>query len=277
MKACAARGDVLAVLAPPRGWPDESAGKTWLTDLRAAMGPGFADALRTHAAAWGPWVWTRDGADDGEPRPYPPDGAVCGLLARRAADPGPWASVLNRPVVGALGLGPTVADPGPLVPLFAADPQAPSRLAVAALQATGVNVIARTPRGFVPVGERTAWPDKTDLAEGPELVPVRRLMALLKRELGRVGADLAFAPNGPALERRAERAVEAVLERLLRAGAFAGPDARGAFQVTARAGAGAEERFEVEVRVRPALPVRVLVLRLVRRSEGAFAVAEGEG
>ena len=68
-----------------------------------------------------------------------------------------------------------------------------------------------------------------------------------------------------------------MLERLLRAGAFLGPDARGAYQVTARAGAGAEERFEVEVRVRPALPVRVLVLRLVRRSEGAFAVAEGEG
>ena len=119
-----------------------------------------------------------------------------------------------------------------------------------------------------------------DTAFPSDIVPVRRFMALLRRELARVGVGLAFAPNGPALERRAVRAVESVLENLLRRGALVGPDARSSFQVTARAGepaAGADHRVEVEIRVRPALPLRLLTLRLVRTGEDAFTIAEGQG
>ena len=92
--------------------------------------------------------------------------------------------------------------------------------------------------------------------------------------------QLAFLPNGPALERRAARAVEAVLESLLRRGALVGPDARSSFQVAARAGApgaAGESRLEVEVRVRPALQLRLLTLHLVRTGADAFTVAEGQG
>ncbi len=288
VQVCAARGDVLAVLVPPESWP--TGARSWVADLANDSRWNAEDkrALQTHAAFWGPWVLARDGERAGaEPDAYPADGAVCGLLARRALERGAWASILNLPVAGALGLGPAPYGPGALVPLFAAEaPDAKraasdSRAAVAGQQAQGINVLARTPRGFVPVGERTPPPDPNrDTAFPSDVVPVRRFMALLRRELARVGVGLAFAPNGPALERRAVRAVESVLENLLRRGALVGPDARSSFQVTARAGepaAGADNRLEVEIRVRPALPLRLLTLRLVRTGEDAFTIAEGQG
>ena len=241
VKVCAARGDVLAVLVPPESWP--AGARSWVADLANDSRWNAEDkrALQTHAAFWGPWVLARDGErTDAEPDAYPADGAVCGLLARRALERGAWASILNLPVAGALGLGPAPYGPGALVPLFAAEaPDAKraasdSRAAVAGQQAQGINVLARTPRGFVPVGERTPPPDPNrDTAFPSDIVPVRRFMALLRRELARVGVGLAFAPNGPALERRAVRAVESVLENLLRRGALVGPDARSSFQVTA--------------------------------------------
>lgn len=306
VQVCAARGDVIAVLAPPENWPtitddewlrlrtmvtaDAVAKGDWIGLLRKSDAWNAADklALQTHAAFWGPWVLARDGETaDAEPDAYPADGAVCGLLARRALERGAWASILNLPVAGALGLGPTPYGPGALVPLFAAEADgatraaSDSREAVTGRQAQGVNVLARTPRGFVPVGERTPPPDPNrDTAFPSDVVPVRRFMALLRRELARVGVGLAFAPNGPALERRAVRAVESVLENLLRRGALVGPDARSSFQVTARAGepaAGADNRLEVEIRVRPALPLRLLTLRLVRTGGDAFTIAEGQG
>ena len=287
VQVCAARGDALAILVPPEVWPDGAT--TWVTDLTVDPRWNAADklALQTHAAFWGPWVLARDGERaDAEPDAYPADGAVCGLLARRAAERGAWASIMNLPVAGALGLGPPPYGPGDLVPLYAAEAAgavraaSDSREAVTGQQAQGVNVLARTSRGFVAVGERTPPPDpRRDAGFPSDVVPVRRLMALLRRELARVGVGLAFLPNGPALERRAVRAVEAVLESLLRRGALVGPDARSSFQVTARAGAGAadEGRLEVEVRVRPALPLRLLTLQLVRTGEGAFTLAEGQG
>jgi hypothetical protein len=294
VQVCAARGDVLAVLTPPEDW---STGSTnWVAGLQpdGPPNPGGrvlpwteedSRALRTHAAFWGPWVLTRDVAarSDAEPDAFPADGAVCGLLARRALETGPWASILNLPLAGALGLGPAPYGPGEFVPLFAAEPSsdAEGRKRATADQKSGVNRLARTARGFVPVGERTAWPDaKADPVNGlvPEAVPVRRFMALLRREVTRLGVDLAFAPNGAALERRATRAVEAVLERLLRGGALAGPDARSSYQVTARAGDPDTDnagRLEIEVRVRSALPLRLLTIRLIRSDEGAFTIAEG--
>jgi hypothetical protein len=65
---------------------------------------------------------------------------------------------------------------------------------------------------------------------------------------------------------------------MLRAGAFVGPDAASSYQVTARAGApgtDAETQLIVEVRVRPARPLRVLTLSLIRSDEGAFTIVEG--
>ncbi len=306
VQVCAARGDMLAVLAPPENWPtitddewlrlrtkvtaDAVAKGDWIGLLRksdAWTGSDSGAALQSHAAFWGPWVLARDGERaDAEPDAYPADGAVCGLLARRALERGAWASILNLPVAGALGLGPPPYGPGDLVPLYAAEaadaPRAASdsREAVTVWQGQGINVLARTPRGFVAVGERTPPDPRRDAGFPSDVVPVRRFMALLRRELARVGVGLAFLPNGPALERRAARAVEAVLEGLLRRGALVGPDARSSFQVTARAGepgGAGESSLAVEVRVRPALPLRLLTLQLVRTGADAFTVAEGHG
>src|SRR5262249_52416255 len=159
------------------------------------------------------WVLARDSdPPDSEPEAFPADGALCGLLARRALERGAWGSILGVPIDCALGLGPPPYRRGEFVSLFAAGPPRPRRPGVGQRQVLGVNVLARGARGFGPVGERTAWPDPVPgtLGDSPESVPLRRFMALLRRELFRVEADLAFLPNGPALERRATRAVESL-------------------------------------------------------------------
>lgn len=253
LRLCAARADVLAVLALPARYREDAA-------LRhvAALLDRFGEsepATLSYGAVYHPWLVSSEGR--GELRAVPPDGAACGLLARTAVSRGAWIAAANQPFGGVLGLEPPLLDHR-----------------TGELSAAQINVVLRDPRGFLVKSEDT-------LAVVPELLPIhaRRLLVLLRRAALELGASFAFEPNGPALERMVERAFSGMLRRLHEQGAFSGAREASAFQVRVAGGAasrGAADgaRFEVEIAVAPAGSIEVITVRLVQT--GALgAVVEG--
>ncbi len=87
MRLCAARGDVLAVLALPEHYREDDA--IAHAHALAAFDPLDDDHDRTasFAALYHPWLTVPEADDPRAFRITPPDGAAAGVLARRAADP----------------------------------------------------------------------------------------------------------------------------------------------------------------------------------------------
>lgn len=268
LRLCAARGDCLAVLSTPRGAREEDAlrhaarlrspiadATEGVADLAVApLGVEEARAL-SHGALYHPWLqeW-----EDGSltVRPHPPDGAVAGVLARRARERGAWIAPANEPLLGVVALDP-----------------APSGTRWGELQDAQVNAVRQEPRGFLALSEDT-------LSLDPDLlgIHVRRLLALLRRAALRRGASYVFEPLSPAFRRLVERGFVELLSTLFGRGAFAGATPERSFQVDAGAlegGRGGDDgRFFVDLRVAPSEPMRFLRVRLVQ-SGARGLVTEG--
>jgi hypothetical protein len=275
LRYCAARCDVMAVLAlPERYREDDAAAHVRHLAARAApfiplrppmeppdtapsagrppvlvppLGTGEQDALG-FAALYHGWLYTRD--IDGRIRTAAPDGAACGVIARRANARGAWVAPANETLRGVVAL----VRPAP-----------PSQWQN--LQQLQLNVVRQHPRGFIVLNADT-------LASDDEVRPinVRRLLILLRRLATRLGATYVFEPNDDSFRRMVQRGFEAMLTSMFQRGAFAGATAASAFQVVTGERLNTprqvdQGRFIVELRVAPSRPMAFLTLRLVQTGE----------
>jgi len=257
LRLCAARGDMMAVLSLPAHYREEEAlrhtallqpGATFTppgdsSPFTVPLGYGETKAL-SYGALYHPWLVEGDGA---QVRSAPPDGAMCGLIARRALSRGAWISPANEQLVGVVALMP---------------PMAP-RHRLSLLEAQ-INLIRQEPYGFVPLSADTLSPD-------PELRPinVRRLLILLRRLALRWGATFVFEPYDDVFRRSVQRRFESLLENLFVRGAFAGKTAASSFQVVTASSPNDRDqgRFIVELRVAPSRPLTFLIVRLVQSGD----------
>jgi hypothetical protein len=294
VRLCAARGDVLGILSLPRVMAADAV-LGHLDRLRAEAltpGAGVGDHvpratgaegdplhLLSHAALYHPWVVTvadpaaagiqraRDALPLGSPvdrataprsrptaigvpRALPPDGPVLGTYAARTRERGAWVAAAN------VGLRDVVAIDRPV-----GDDD------LRRLHAGGLNIVRRTPAGFLVLASHT-------LSEDPLLrrANVRRLLALLRRAALLHGPEYVFEPNGPALRRRVERAFEALLALLYARGAFAGARAADAYRLEVGEPPNSPQGMEagrlvVDLKVAPSVPLEFLTIRMVRSGD----------
>lgn len=255
LRIAAARGDLLAVQALPQRaqWSDARLHADRLrTPDHTAEVPGLlpdeARAL-SHGCLQHPWLQLRAGE---QVISAPPDGATAGQLAASAWQRGAWLAVANRPLKDVLGVS---------LPASTAERQA--------LLEAQVNPVVSAAHGVVLAGEDTLYHLDADWRP----VHVRRLMALLRRAALRRGSQYVFEPNGPTLHRTIERAFESLLGGLMQRGAFAGRNAREAYQVVVvddglNSPASIDMgRLFIELKVAPAQALRFLTVRLVRAGD----------
>ncbi|HEY0070573.1 MAG TPA: hypothetical protein VGE04_11455, partial [Chloroflexia bacterium] len=249
VRMCAARGDMVAVLAMPQEFREDAAIEhaRALSPFSTLLNPddlfdfplSFAEErASTYAALYHPWLYTRDGTII---RATPPDGTMCGMIARRAIERGAWIAPANEPIEGVLALTPPWAENRWLDALNAQ-----------------INIIKPSPYGFI---AQTADTLSLDVDLRP--LNVRRLMILLRRLVLRQGTKYVFEPFDDVFRRMTQHSLESVLAGMFARGAFAGATAASAFQVVPRSTAQDVDqgRFIMDLRVAPSLPMEFLTVR----------------
>jgi hypothetical protein len=249
LRMCAARGDFFALLALPLGTREEDAIARVTALQHAVEAQTFSYGAVVH-----PWLIGREENDVQTLRTNPPDGAIAGVMAARAAARGAWVAPANEPLLGVVALAP---------PMRAALLQA--------LQDARINVVRHEPAGFVCL-------DSDTLSGDDDLRPinVRRLLILIRRAALDVGSTYVFEPNDGALRRAVKRALESMLETMFTRGAFAGKISRTAFQVSTGDSVNTRNdadngRFIAEVRVAPSRPLSFLTIRLLQSGDRTVA------
>jgi hypothetical protein len=258
LRVCAARRDLMAVLSLPAHYREAGA-MAHVQALRPVVSPknvtsavqplttGESDALGFGALYHG-WVATSD--DDGSVRAVAPDGAACGVIARRAIARGAWIAPANELLNGLVALE---------------QPAAAARWLD--LQQLQINTLRQSARGFMVMNA-----DTLALDEEVRPINVRRLLMLLRRAALRLGSTYVFEPNNDSFRRMVQRAFDALLGDLFQRGAFAGATAATAYQVRTDASLNTPQaiddgRFIVELRVAPSRPMTFLTIRLVQLGE----------
>ena len=261
LRLCAARGDIMAVLALPEHFREEEA-LTYLGDLKSTRPPSGAwnvrplgtgeEAAFSYAAAYHPWLIVRE--EIGGLVWMPPDGAASGLIAARSLARGAWIAPANEAFTGVVSLAPRFGPERHLDLLLAQ-----------------LNLIRQEPRGFLALSADT-------LSFDEELRPinVRRLLILLRRAALRLGMTFVFEPNDRVLRRVVQGAFESIMQQLFTRGAFAGATADASYRVVTDDTLNTPQdfdagRFRVDLKVAPALPMSFLTVRLVQMGERAIA------
>lgn len=265
LRMSAARADLLAVLSLPGHYREDAAlrhvealTKTQGEGARSAGGVeplhGGETTAPSYGALYHPWLVAREGAGGGRAlRQTPPDGAACGLLARRALTRGAWIAPANEPLAGVVALEPRIGRDRRLD-----------------LQLAQVNVVRQEPRGFLVMNSDTLSRDE-ELRE----IGVRRLLILLRRLALRHGSAYVFEPNSRQFRRLVERGFESLMDQMFLRGAFAGATPAASYQVVANDTVNTRQsvdlgRFIVELRVAPSRPMTFLTIRLVQTAESGF-------
>jgi hypothetical protein len=278
VRFCAARGDLLAILTVPLHYHrqdvedhltalipwSEPDGHPIVADDSAvpALTQGEEDAL-SYGALYHPWLATipEERLSTGQRGSLmgfsPPDGALCGMFARRAIDLGAWVAPANDPLAGVVALEPKL------------DLRDWTRLTAAQ-----VNVIRHDPRGFLVLNAQT-------LGRQKEFRPinVRRLLILLRRLALREGTRYVFENNDADLRSLIKHRFERVLSDLYVRGAFTGADPDSAYRVIVDESVNTRQSIElgrlaVELRVAPSLPLKFIVVRLIQTGPEHLAIQE---
>jgi Phage tail sheath protein subtilisin-like domain len=260
LRMCGARGDLFAVLALPEHFREEEA-INYVSQLKSPNAPGLTvhdellqpiniteKNILSYGASYHPWPIERDPA--GDFRRVPPDGAACGVLARRALSRGAWIAPANEALSGAVALTPPI-----------------DRRRWLDLQEARVNLFRHEPGGFLAL-------DADTLIDDEDLRPinVRRLLILLRRLATREGATYVFEPNDDSFRRLVEHRFEELLNRLYVRGAFAGQTSSEAFEVNTGVDLNPPQsveqgRFIIELKVAPSLPLTFLTIRLMQMGD----------
>jgi hypothetical protein len=262
LRMCAARGDMLAVLAMPEHYREDDT-ENYIALLKSSTAQAIAvgDSLShplgvgeandfTYAAVYHPWIIGSEESQPGRLRRTPPDGAAAGVMAERSLARGAWIAPANQLLRGVLALTPPV-----------------SRERRLDLQEAQINLLRQEPRGFLALSADT-------LSDDASLRPinVRRLMILLRRLALRLGARYVFEPNDEVFRRMVKRGFDAMLNDMFVSGAFAGSTPATSFQVitsnTLNTPQSVDQgRFIVELKVAPSLPMTFLTIRLVQAGD----------
>jgi hypothetical protein len=271
LRACAARGDLFAVLSLPSHYREDDARAHAAaltlqirptTDVKtlSAVVPPLSSAERralSYGALYHPWLAAREENALTQLSVTPPAGAVCGVMAARAVTRGAWVAPANEPLRGVVALVPALL-----------------RRRLLDLQDAQVNVVRNEPRGFLVLDAET-------LSDDPALrqINVRRLLSLLRRLALRLGANYVFEPNDDSFRRLVERGFEQMLGQMFERGAFAGATPAAAFRVNAGSPPNTPQgtdngRFIVELAVAPSRPLAFLTIRMMRTGDGEVAVEE---
>jgi phage tail sheath protein FI len=98
------------------------------------------------------------------------------------------------------------------------------------------------------------------------------LMLMLRRTLLLETQWAVFEPNGPALWRDLQHAIEALLRRLFQVGVFAGRTEGESFFVRVNNETWRQDRGEllIEIGVAPAEPLEFILVRLRRDGDGTL-------
>ncbi len=218
------------------------------------------------------WPWLRTQRSDDLPQLIePPDGAFAGALAAQTLRAGAFRSVALTSAVGVIDTLPTWTE----------------RDAQRELQLSG-DVKPRAVHDFLTLclprrsGTRGSfeWVSDRTTAQDPVLRigAVRRLIAQVMRHARRVGDDFVHEPSNEATWFRVKAALDALGERIKRAGAVddsAGDgwqvicDRRSMLQADIDAG-----RLIAQINLRPALPIDRIIVTLTLRDGGASAMSE---
>jgi len=253
LRLAAASGDYFALLSLPRGFHAAAAIDHARRIARRREGFGDPDRLDhnerralSYGALYHPWIVAAS-VDRPEEAMIvaPPDGAVAGLFARRAADRGAWIAPANDALRDIVALAPSIPDGRWLD-----------------LDVARVNLIRKNADDFRVLDADTL----SDESEWRQ-VNVRRLMSLIRRVAIRRGAAYMFEPNGPVLRRAIERGFGQMLGHMFGRGAFAGRTPAEAFRLAIDSGAGDGARVVIEIAVAPSQPLRFLTLRLAQAGE----------
>ncbi len=254
LRLCAARGDVLALLAMPEHYRvSDAIAHAGALKAGGERAPGSdADPIFDFGALYHPWLYCADAGDPTSLRRTPPDGGAAGIAAGRAIARGAWVAPANVTLADALALD---------SPIAGSDFQA--------LADAHVNFVRDDPGGFL-------WLAADTLSDDPELrpIPVRRLLAILRRAAERSGNAHVFEPNNDVSRRTVRRSFETLLGFMYSAGAFAGATADEGFQVSTPVTAGDLDagRLIVELRIAPSQPLAFLTVRLVQTGTGTLQV-----
>jgi phage tail sheath protein FI len=268
IRLCAARGDLTASLSLPQHFRENDAIsyvkvlKSSLVQSKTAevvvppLTNSEANAF-SYTFLFHPWVISRRIEGKGEFVAIPPDGAICGMIARRSLSRGAWLAPANELLSGVVALTP---------PLLRE-----SRLSFLEAQ---INLIRQEPRGFTTLSADTLCDDR-DLRP----INVRRLLILVRKQALKKGAEYVFEPNDAVFRRMVQRGFEAMLDDMFMRGAFSGATPATAYQVVAGSSLNSplsmeQGRFIVELKVSPSNPMSFLTIRLLQTGD-RMSVSEG--
>src|SRR6185369_10981464 len=251
---CAARGDMSAVLSMPAHF-QESAALRHVRKLTSTE--NMAKSALSFASLYHPWLISRDEGGRNRFRTVPPDGAICGVMARRALSRGAWVAPANEAIKDVVALTPSILRE--------------SRLS---LQESQINLIHREPNGFIVLSADTLC-DDSDLRP----INVRRLLILIRKQALKKGTEYVFEPNDASFRRMVQRGFEAMLDEMFLRGAFSGASPALAYQVATGSSANTPQsvdqgRFIVELKVAPSKPMTFLTIRLMQTGD-RMSIAEG--
>ena len=258
LRMCAARGDMLAVLALPEHYRGRAAVAHVSALDAASRGPAAdptaygRDPIFGYGALYHPWLHVSEHEGPAALRLLPPDGAAAGVIAARAAGRGAWVAPANEPLRDVVALEPAIA---------VGDRQA--------LQNAQVNLVRQEADGFLALAADTLSGD-----DDVRSINVRRLLQTVRRLALRHGYTIAFEPNDDVARRAVQRSFQVLLGRMFELGAFAGRTPDEGFRVdTPVAAADLDQgRIVVELRVAPARPLSFLTVRLVHIGAGGLLV-----
>ena len=212
------------------------------------------------AAAYHPWLVparrTADGVDAAQARRHqlPPSAVAAGIIARREVERG-------------IQFGPANEIARQIIHVAEAQPEGRADV----LHPQGINCFVRGPDGIVLVAARTLSRER-DWRQ----LSVRRLILMLRRTLLVEMQWAVFEPNGPALWRDLQHAIESLLRGLFRAGAFAGASEAESFFVRVHTDRQVLDQGQllVDIGVAPAEPLEFILVRLRRDGDGTLNLEE---
>ena len=234
-----------------------------LLDVPPGLSQGQAERWRAQfdsswGAAYHPWLLAsrRVFASNGELpdtlRPLPPAAVAAGIVARKEFERGIQYGPANELALSIVNL---------------AEPQPKGRADV--FHPLGLNCFVREAGGIQLVSARMLSRDRQW-----RQLSVRRLILMLRRTLLRETQWAVFEPNGPTLWRDLTHAIQNLLLRLFRAGAWAGATPAESYFVRIHKEPARLDRGEllIDIGVAPAEPLEFIVLQLRRDGDGTLTL-----
>lgn len=212
------------------------------------------------AAAYHPWLIPArrnteiQNTGQARRRQLPPSATAAGIIARREFERG-------------IQYGPANEIAREIIHVAESQPEGRADV----LHPLNINCFVRQPDGIGLIAARTLSRER-DWRQ----LSVRRLMLMLRRTLLVETQWAVFEPNGAALWRDLQHAIESLLRGLFHAGAFAGKTEAESFFVRMHTDTARLDRGEllVEIGVAPAEPLEFILVRLHRDGDGTLSLEE---